>query len=54
MSGKSPETRNGRWKRIGLIVVATILAVLGMAWFYGGEEPLRPIVQPVDVPEGMQ
>jgi hypothetical protein len=40
-------------KRIGWIV-ALVLALLVYAWIDGGEEPLRPIVEPVSVPEGVQ
>jgi hypothetical protein len=40
-------------KRMGWIV-ALVLALLVYAWIDGGEEPLRPIVEPVSVPEGVQ
>lgn len=30
------------------------LAILVLAWFDGGEEPLRPIEQAVEVPEGIR
>ncbi|MGB7372820.1 hypothetical protein [Pontixanthobacter sp.] len=33
---------------IGSIV---IVAVIALAWFHGGEEPLRPITQAVPLPE---
>ena len=36
------------------MVALTILVVLGLAWYDGGEEPIRPIVQEIDVPEGQQ
>jgi len=29
-----------------------ISAILGLAWFDGGEEPIRPIAQEIAVPEG--
>ncbi len=54
MSEKRPIDRKRLGKRIGLMVVAGVIAVLGMAWFHGGEEPLRPIVQPIDMPENVQ
>jgi hypothetical protein len=37
-------------KRMGWIG-AVLLALLVYAWIDGGEEPLRPIVEPVAVPE---
>ncbi len=36
-----------RWLLLGLLAVA---AVLGLAWFDGGEEPLHPIAQDVVLP----
>jgi hypothetical protein len=36
-------------KRMGWIGVV-VLALLVYAWIDGGEEPLRPIVEPVAVP----
>ena len=42
-----------RWTRHrGLILGAVMMAVIALAWFDGGEEPLHPIVQDVAVPEG--
>lgn len=32
-------------------LIAGLLALLGWAWFDGGREPVREIVQPVPVPE---
>lgn len=32
---------------IGLVIVG----IIALAWFDGGEEPIRPIVQEVEVPE---
>lgn len=43
-----------RRMKTGLIVTMVILAVVGLAWFDGGEEPLRPIVQDIPVPENGQ
>lgn len=42
---------DGRKMSLGLI--ALFLIVLFLAWFDGGEEPLHPIEQKVDVPEGV-
>lgn len=33
-----------------LIGSAVIIAIVALAWFHGGEEPLRPITQPVPMP----
>jgi len=41
--------RQVRWT-----VAALVGAVLLYAWIDGGEEPLRPIVQPVALPEGVR
>jgi len=38
-------------RRIGWIAGAIVVALLAYAWIDGGEEPLRPIVEPVAVPE---
>lgn len=38
-------------KRIVWAVVALVAALLLYAWIDGGEEPLRPIAQPIDLPE---
>lgn len=44
-----PPAQGRRWLAIaGVIVLAALLA---LAWFDGGEEPLRPIAQDVAVPE---
>ena len=40
-------------KRIGWILAA-LIALLVYAWIDGGEEPLRPIVEPIAVPENEQ
>ena len=40
-------------KRVGWIV-AVVVVLLIYAWIDGGEEPLRPIVEPVPVPETAQ
>lgn len=36
----------------GLAVGAVVIVLLGLAWVDGGEEPIRPIVQPVALAEG--
>ena len=38
-------------RRIAGVVVALIVALLVYAWIDGGEEPLRPISEPVALPE---
>ena len=45
-------TMNGR--RIGWIATALLGALLVYAWIDGGEEPLRPIEQPVPLPGGVR
>lgn len=40
-------------RRIGLAVALLVVAVLALAWFDGGREPLRPIAEPVKLPEGV-
>ena len=41
-------------RRIGLALALLVVALLVYAWIDGGEEPLRPISQPVAVPEAAQ
>lgn len=41
----------GRGKAIALGVALALLLLLIYAWFDGGEEPVRPIIQPVELPE---
>lgn len=31
-------------------MISLVIAVLGIAWFHGGEQPVRPIVQAIDTP----
>ena len=38
-------------QRIGMVAALILLAVLVLAWFDGGEEPLRPIEAAVPVPD---
>lgn len=37
-------------KRMILIAGIGVMLILAIAWFDGGEEPLRPITQPVAQP----
>lgn len=39
-------------RRWPLYLGAAMLAVIAIAYFDGGEEPIRPIIQPVDLPQG--
>lgn len=41
-------------KRMILIAGMVVIAVLLMAWFHGGEEPIRPIEYEVRLPESGQ
>jgi len=38
-------------RRIVWAVVVLVAALLLYAWVDGGEEPVRPIAEPVDLPE---
>ena len=38
-------------RRIGWMAAVLVALVLVYAWVDGGEEPLRPIVQSIEVPE---
>ena len=37
-------------RKIGWMAAALVTLLLVYAWIDGGEEPLRPMVQPIDVP----
>lgn len=39
-------------RRWPVYAAAAVVGVLAIAWIDGGEEPIRPIVQPVDYPAG--
>ncbi len=41
----------GKPRAITGVAALVIMIVLAYAWIDGGEEPLRPIAQPVEVPE---
>ena len=57
LQGMAPADRSrprrgiGRWP---LIACAVLVVVLALAWFDGGEEPLHPIAEPVDLLEQTQ
>lgn len=36
--------------RVAAAIGFAVLMVLGLAWFDGGERPIRPITQPVSLP----
>lgn len=46
----APRVRVGgmRWWHI---IALTLLVIMALAWFHGGEEPIRPITQDVMLPE---
>lgn len=41
------------YRKIALGLLALVFAVLAYAWFDGGEEPLRPLVQPIALPDSV-
>ena len=43
-----------RSRRINHIAGALVVLLLAYAWWDGGEEPLHPISQPIDLPENAQ
>ncbi|MFN2100942.1 hypothetical protein [Altererythrobacter sp. MF3-039] len=43
-----------RGKRKVLAILSVIAIILIVAWIDGGEEPLRTIVEPVEVPGSVQ
>jgi hypothetical protein len=45
---QAPMQRGRRWP---LLAGAVALALIAIAWFDGGEEPLHPIAQDVALPE---
>ena len=44
--------KGGRKTSAGVVALLVIVSVLGLAWYDGGEEPIRPIEQEIRVPEG--
>lgn len=44
--------RGGLRARWPFYAGAAVIAVLALAYFDGGEEPIRPIAQPVELPGG--
>lgn len=50
--GMQSLTMNSR--RIWLGTVLILVLLLALAWYDGGEEPLREIVSPVELPEAMR
>ena len=46
------EERGGLRARWPFYAGAAVIAVLALAYFDGGEEPIRPIAQPVELPGG--
>ena len=52
-SVKSESVKRGRNPGMWLAALLVLLGVvMGVAWIDGGEEPIRPIAQPVAVPAG--
>lgn len=49
-----PDLSMMRSRRINHIAGALVVLLLAYAWFDGGEEPLRPIAEAVEVPEAAQ
>ena len=41
-------------RRMGWMAAALVALVLVYAWIDGGEEPLRPMVDPIEVPGSAQ
>ena len=46
---REPAPPQTRWRGMAVVVLA-IAALAALAWIDGGEEPLHPIVQPVELP----
>ncbi len=42
-----------RTRRFGWIAALVVALVLIYAWIDGGEEPMRPMAEPVELPEGV-
>lgn len=48
-TGASRQRMSG--KRIAVVAVVLLALLIAYAWIDGGEEPLRPIAQPISLPE---
>ena len=46
---KDEEIASNRWRN-GLILAMIVAGILALAWFDGGEEPIRPISQEITLP----
>ena len=44
--------KGGRRRSASVIALLLLAGVLVVAWYDGGEEPIRPIEQEIRVPEG--
>lgn len=49
-AGASLLRRGGMARRWPIIAILAC-AIIGLAWFDGGEEPIRPITQTIELPE---
>jgi hypothetical protein len=49
--GRDSNLAMGR-KRILIALAVILVAALGLAWYDGGREPQRLMIEPVDLPEG--
>jgi hypothetical protein len=52
--GTGLESSAMRSRRINHIAGALVVLLLAYAWWDGGEEPIRSISQPIEVPETEQ
>ena len=51
---REPAPRLRARLRVAMAALLVIAALAGLAWIDGGEEPLHPIAQPVELPENTQ
>lgn len=54
MADNTHDWRAGLRKRWPFYAVAALLVLLAVAWFDGGEESIRPIVQPIALPSAAE